>query len=723
MAAKLRTLVFLCWAMLLVVAFTAVGSLAYQSENVRELTLINEPALDANNAVRLAMTEARTGLVAFQTSGDRTFLHAYVGARNRTTTALAALRGRLTLGAAYGEVTARQKALGESQRLTAEKWWAFATTTEQVLSRGGRADVQGGQSLYQRFSVANASLAGQLEAKRDANLLEAGNILRGVVLSVAATVIALLSMLILGRRVAAGISRPLTELRDTMVRQREGDLGARAREDQGSLELRSVAADFNALTEQNLALRQNQAIALGTHQITLQIARAIRAASNTQQALDVVCIALGEGLGVDRVIAHSIGVDHGVQLDAQWHRSNLTPLRELSLLPEAGGLAEELWLSAGFRARDDLLEEAAQPSELDRTFRRETGARAVIVAPIGLHDRVIGMIYVFMVDDARAWTTAETNVVQAVAGFVARAIVEAEHQANQREYVERIEKLDRQKSDFLATVSHELRTPLTSISGYLELLQEDGAGELSAQQHRMLEVISRNTVRLSALIEDVTVLSRIEGAVSKATFAGVSVQALITRVGEELSPLARGRDIDLELEPGPPEAVVLGDRVSLDRAVVNVLSNAIKFSHPGGAVTMSSTVDGEGHTVTITCQDHGVGIPARDQADLFTRFFRASNATEQAIPGTGLGLSITKQIIEDHHEGQVRVVSVEDEGTTVVLNLPLYEPSHAEPGPASETLRRVGNVGVGNVGVGNVGDGNVGDGNDSESEDVFGIRA
>jgi len=77
----------------------------------------------------------------------------------------------------------------------------------------------------------------------------------------------------------------------------------------------------------------------------------------------------------------------------------------------------------------------------------------------------------------------------------------------------------------------------------------------------------------------------------------------------------------------------------------------------------------------ITCQDHGIGIPAHDLADLFTRFFRASNATDQAIPGTGLGLSIAKQIVEDHHGGQLRLSSVEAMGTTVVIDLPLYEPA------------------------------------------------
>lgn len=123
----------------------------------------------------------------------------------------------------------------------------------------------------------------------------------------------------------------------------------------------------------------------------------------------------------------------------------------------------------------------------------------------------------------------------------------------------------------------------------------------------------------------------------------------------------------------------------MDRTVVNTLSNAIKFSRPGGVVLFSSTLDERaGGRVIIACQDTGVGVPARDLADLFSRFFRASNATEQAIPGSGPGLSIGRQIVEDHHGGKLRLTSVEAEGTTVVLDLPLYESPPADADGAKQ---------------------------------------
>jgi two-component system phosphate regulon sensor histidine kinase PhoR len=721
-ANRLRKLVFACWAMLLLVSITAVGSLAVQAEHIRRLTLVDGPALDANNLVRQTMAEAQTGLNAYQVSGNLALLQPYVGAQERTTTALRTLDSKLTLGADEEADTTRHKVHAGHVRMAAEAWWANAIVVERLLSKGQRTDLSQNRVLFDRFKAANNTLGAYLIAERDRTRLSARTMSwTGEVIGIAVTFAALMGMLILGGRVAITISRPLTELRDTMVRQRMGEPWARAREDQGSLELRSVASDFNALTDQNLALREIQTRDLGTHEITLDIARAIRAAGDTQQALDFMCVALGEGLGVDRVIANTMGVRHEVQLRAQWHRADLPPLRDLTLVPEPGDLAEELWLSAGFRAQDNLRGADALPKELDRTFQQETGARAVILVPIGLDDRVIGMIYVFMVREPRAWSMAEANVVQAVAGFVAKAIVEAEHQEHQREYVDRIEKLDRQKSDFLATVSHELRTPLTLIRGYLEVLQE-GSGELTVQQLRMLAVMSRNTVRLRSLIEDVLVLSRIEGGVSKADFVEVSIHEVITRVGEELTLLARESTIELEIDPGPRDAMVLGEKASLERAVLNVLANAIKFSRPGGVVTITATVDQPGGRAVITCEDHGVGIPAQDLPDLFTRFFRASNATEQAIPGTGLGLSIAKQIIEEHHGGELRLTSVEEEGTTVAMELPLTGMMDALPESLSESLPESLPGSLPESLPGSL-PARVAAGNDSELDGVFRIRA
>ncbi|MHB8300104.1 MAG: histidine kinase dimerization/phospho-acceptor domain-containing protein, partial [Dermatophilaceae bacterium] len=474
----MRRLVYLLWALLLLVCVTAVGTLQIQANEVNRLTLLISPASDANGQVLQAMTDAEAGLLGYQASHDPELLTLYRGARARTMAALATVQDKLTLST-LNEDAELHTGLEGRQRLTVEQWWAYALSTEQTLDRGERTDVFRGRALFDSFRRANAALGEHIKTERDqARSAARTTSAAGTEAITAVTLAALLAALVLGHRSARSMSRPITELRDTMARQREGELGARAREDQGSLEIRSLAADFNALTEQNLGLQQTQARALSMHQLTFEIERAIRTAPDTQQSLDVLCAALGEGLGVDRVMANTADVEDKILLGAQWHLPDLPPLGDMSaeLLPHLARLVEELWLSSGFVARHDFLAPEVQSRERARIFHREIGARAVIMVPIGLGDRVIGAIYVITVHQPRRWTTAEVSAVQQVATFVARVIVEADYRAHQSEYVDRLEQLDRQKTDFLATVSHELRTPLTSISGYLELLQDQDSG-------------------------------------------------------------------------------------------------------------------------------------------------------------------------------------------------------------------------------------------------------
>jgi two-component system phosphate regulon sensor histidine kinase PhoR len=629
----LRRLVLLCWTMLLLVCVAAVGSLAAHSETFNRLTLIVVPARDSNVEVRQAMTDAQTGLEGYQASGNRVLLQPYFGTRDRTMAALATLQDRLAQGAVDETDALRHRNYAKLQRQAVEQWWASALLVEQNLSRGEQVDLYQNRALFTRFSAANDALGDHLTTQREQTQSAASTLaMRGEGIIIGVTLAALLVMLVVGGRISRTISQPLTELRDALGRQGQGEQGAHAREDQGSREMRSLAISFNELSRQNVSLLQTQASALSMNRLAFRIALAIRATSDTRQALDAVCASLGEGLGVDRVIAHTVDAAGKILLGAQWHLPDLPPMGEISpaLSSHLARFAAEEWLSEGVQVRNDFLAPGVELNEQAQAFRRETGARAVIMAPIGLGDRVIGGISVITVHEPREWSEAEAGVVRQAAGFAARAINHADEQAHQSEYVGRLERLDQQKSDFLATVSHELRTPLASIIGYLELIQEENGGKLTAQQHKMLEVVDRNTGRLRSLIEDVMMLNRIEGGVSKANFGEVSIHALITRVVEEMHPLARSRGIVLEVDAGPQSAIVLGDKASLDRAVVNVLSNAIKFSHPEGVVTVSGLLDQEARRVLVICQDRGVGIPDRDRGDLFTRFFRASNATEKA---------------------------------------------------------------------------------------------
>ncbi len=225
--------------------------------------------------------------------------------------------------------------------------------------------------------------------------------------------------------------------------------------------------------------------------------------------------------------------------------------------------------------------------------------------------------------------------------------------------------LDRMRDAFVATVSHELRTPLTSISGFLEMMQDEERG-LGADGRRYLDVIRRSTERLRALVEDLLLIAQIEANRLELTTAPVDVAALAARAVESARPGASEKGVSLELSADhPPD--VLADEQRLAQVVDNLVSNAVKFTNDGGQVMVS--VDRDDGSVRLTVADTGIGIPADEQGQIFSRFFRASTATQRAIPGTGLGLAISRALVEQQG-GTISFASSEGEGTRVTVSLP-----------------------------------------------------
>jgi PAS domain S-box-containing protein len=249
---------------------------------------------------------------------------------------------------------------------------------------------------------------------------------------------------------------------------------------------------------------------------------------------------------------------------------------------------------------------------------------------------------------------------------VARADAEGAQQAL-AEQNERLRELDRLKDEFIALVSHELRTPLTSIHGYLELVLDGGAGELGPEQQRFLSVVERNTKRLMQLVGDLLFMAQVEAGKLALDLEEVDLNEVLAECIEAAKPVADDRQVELvtDLAETP---TMLGDRSRLAQVLDNLISNALKFTPASGRVSVR--VSRTGRDAVVEVADTGVGIPAEEQDRLFERFFRSSNATEQAIPGSGLGLTIAKTIVE-RHEGSIEIESAEGKGTTVRVRLPL----------------------------------------------------
>ncbi len=225
--------------------------------------------------------------------------------------------------------------------------------------------------------------------------------------------------------------------------------------------------------------------------------------------------------------------------------------------------------------------------------------------------------------------------------------------------------LERLRDAFVAAVSHELRTPLTSISGFLEMLADEEQS-LSETGRTYLTVIRRSTGRLQRIVEDLLLVAQIEAHRLELNVVEIEPAEIAAAAVGEAGPAAGEKGIELVLDAAPC-GPISGDAQRLGQVLDNLVSNAIKFTDPGGSVTVSCEPDGDG--IRLGVADTGVGVPADEQGQLFSRFFRASTATRRAIPGTGLGLVIARAIVEEHG-GTISFESREGEGTRVTVALP-----------------------------------------------------
>ncbi|MDP9303402.1 MAG: HAMP domain-containing histidine kinase [Actinomycetota bacterium] len=256
----------------------------------------------------------------------------------------------------------------------------------------------------------------------------------------------------------------------------------------------------------------------------------------------------------------------------------------------------------------------------------------------------------------------------AVGGGLAFAVYAARLVERIRFRNERLSELDRMKDDFVASVSHELRTPLTSIRGYLD--REGDAGELTDEQHQFVAIVERNADRLLRLVGDLLFVAQVEAGKITLDPGPTDIEELVRQAVDAARPAAAEKgiafDLDLDLDiDGMSE--LHADRARLGQVLDNLISNALKFTRPGGHVAVRTSQHAE--AVLIEVSDDGMGMSHADVNQLFERFFRTTSATEQAIQGTGLGLAIVKAIVEAH-DGVITVESVPGEGTRFRVELP-----------------------------------------------------
>ena len=224
--------------------------------------------------------------------------------------------------------------------------------------------------------------------------------------------------------------------------------------------------------------------------------------------------------------------------------------------------------------------------------------------------------------------------------------------------------LDRRRDTFVSVASHELRTPMTTILGFTELLLDDIP---DGESHKWLEHIHEDSLRLTRILDDMLDVSRIQSGRVRMTIERIDVSDLVTDVIEGIGSTTDIHDFEIHVAPGLPKA--LTDHAKTTQIVLNLISNAIKYSPAGGKISVTAVPRANGDEIEVSVTDAGIGIASEDIDHVFDTFYRVKNDDTYEIRGTGLGLYIVKSLVEGIG-GSMGVVSEFGHGSTFWFTMP-----------------------------------------------------
>jgi two-component system, OmpR family, phosphate regulon sensor histidine kinase PhoR len=234
-----------------------------------------------------------------------------------------------------------------------------------------------------------------------------------------------------------------------------------------------------------------------------------------------------------------------------------------------------------------------------------------------------------------------------------------------------LRRVEEMRADFVANASHELRTPLAALSGFIDTLQGPAKDDARARE-RFLGIMHAQATRMARLIDDLLSLSRVELSAHVRPDTLIDIVPIIRQVADELEPLARERQVTIDIDLPDTQVPIAGDREELLRLFENLIENALKYGASGGKVVVSliSAISGEGvPEVRVMVRDFGPGIAPEHLPRLTERFYRVDVGDSRAQGGTGLGLSLVKHIV-NRHRGRLLIESVPKSGATFTACFP-----------------------------------------------------
>ena len=303
---------------------------------------------------------------------------------------------------------------------------------------------------------------------------------------------------------------------------------------------------------------------------------------------------------------------------------------------------------------------------------------------ISLGDNIFGCIEIFK---ETSFTPEDATCFQTIAQQVALPLKSATLYQELIETNQKLERLERLKSEFISIVSHELRTPLTSIKNSLDILMSGRCGEITPATEKFLNMAMRNVQRLSGIINDLLDLSKIEAGKMDFHFAPTDINTVISYVKSALSEVAKSKGLKLITNEADNLPEILADSQRLEQVLTNLVSNAIKFTPDGKSITISSRVvkagdikinenfkdiikNLTGDYVEVSVEDEGIGIESKNLLHAFDKFAQIENSLSRKAGGTGLGLPIAKQLL-DAHKGAIWCDSELNKGSKFYFVIPV----------------------------------------------------
>jgi signal transduction histidine kinase len=312
-----------------------------------------------------------------------------------------------------------------------------------------------------------------------------------------------------------------------------------------------------------------------------------------------------------------------------------------------------------------------QASDDYRAILEQLGIQSIIATPLKSKETNLGALILGRKEGDFA--PSDSDFIAVLSGQASIALENARLFTEIQKAYKELQVLDHMKSEFINIAAHELRTPLAILIGYASVLEE----EMGDSPHEYVPIITRNAMRLRALIEDMLNLNYLESGIPTLTHDELDLREVIAEAIQDMTLLAKEKNLTVKINIPNDFPTIIADRKKFDLIIMNLLHNGLKFTPPGGRVTCEAKVQEE--WVAISVRDTGIGIPGEQLARIFDRFYQVEESLTRGHEGMGLGLAIVRGMV-DVCGGEIQVDSQEGQGTTFTFTLPL-DNSHLEKRP------------------------------------------